>query len=84
MCRDVQPIPPGVDQSLVRCPHIEALWHASYDEMLIRLQQTRAHVDMVISEMTSRILYLEGEKKSMDKTADAIHDDAARLAALLG
>lgn len=76
-CGHVDPIPPGIDATQVRCINVDAMWHATYNELLIRLMTTR-------SLMETQIASIQREMGGVDGIINGVREDAARIAKAIG
>jgi hypothetical protein len=77
VCGHHDPIPPGIDPGNIRCINVDAMWHATYNELLIRLTTTQGM-------MESHIATIQRELKGIESTIAAVRQDARQLAVQLG
>jgi hypothetical protein len=63
--------------TITLCPNREAMWHATYNELLIRLRLTAG-------TLHSTIASLERDKAGIENAMAAARQEATRIAELLG
>lgn len=77
VCGHVDPIPPGIDATNVRCVNVEAMWHAAYGEILMRCLTSMA-------QMESHVVSVQRDMAGIKATAVGVREDAERIAKALG
>lgn len=81
VCMNETPIPPGTDLSLVLCPNVEAMWHATFQEVLIRVSLTDARLAKIADDLAGA---LEVAHSALEETTQAARKEAKRIAEMLG